>query len=71
MHMGSGEALKAWKILDFELPRHFNIGILPTKTALKTSVKIINNTCGPPKTSLLKLIHIERKTGCYLRSTQN
>ena len=35
MHVKSGGILRAWKILDFELPRHFNIAILETKTALK------------------------------------
>lgn len=33
-HLGSGGALRAWKIFDFELPRYFNVAILATKTAL-------------------------------------
>ena len=35
MYVKSGKALKAWKILDFELPTNFNLGILATKTTLK------------------------------------
>ena len=68
---GSGVALRAWKTLDFELPRHFNIGILAAKIALKHQSKIIHNTCEPKKTSLLKLIYIEGKTDYSLRSTHN
>ena len=46
-HIGSGGALTAWKILDFELPRHFNIAVLANCS--KTSVKIIYNTYRPRK----------------------
>ena len=61
-HVGSGGALTAWKILDFELSRHFNVAILANCS--KTSVTIIYNTYRPRKTSLLNLIYFEGKTDC-------
>ena len=35
MHAGSEGALRAWKMLEFKLPRHLSIAVLATKTALK------------------------------------
>ena len=46
---GSGVALRAWKILDFELPRHFNIGILAAKIALKHQSKSFITPANPRK----------------------
>ena len=34
MHVESGGAGGAWNIVDFELPKHFNIAILANKTAM-------------------------------------
>ena len=70
MQMGSWGPLRAWKILEFELPRPFNTAILAAKTSLK-SLKIIYNTCETEKMPLLKLIYIEWKTGYTERSMHN
>lgn len=70
MQVGSWGPLRAWKILDFELPRHFNAAILASKTSLR-SVKIIQNTCETEKIPLLKLIYTDWKTDYTLRSMHN
>ena len=64
-HVGSGGALRVWEILDFELPRHFNISILATKTALKYPSKLSVILANPKKYhhwNSFILIYIERKT---------
>ena len=52
MYVGSGDALKAWKVLDFVVPRLFNIAIMTPKIALKQSKSFITLADGPYGLSL-------------------
>ena len=68
--VGSGGAVRAWKILDFEFPKHFNIAIQANKMLWHT-VKINYDTRKLQKTSLLKLICTDGKAEFYVRGTLN
>lgn len=50
--MGSGDAVKAWKVLDFVVPRLFKIAIMAPKIALKQSKSFITLADGPYGLSL-------------------
>ena len=69
--VGSGYALRAWKILDFEFPRYFNIAILATKTALKHQWKSSITLANPIANIIVKTKLNWRKNRLLSRSTHN
>ena len=71
MSVGSGYALRAWKILDFGFPRYFNIAILATKTALKHQWKSSITLANPIANIIVKTKLTWRKNRLLSRSTHN